>query len=145
MKKDDERANNRPDRSGFTPLYKQSKLTLHDRPGYYRYYVNDVPGRVDAFKRAGWKVITEGNDETQQGFSQTETAIGTVTRRVVNFKPGAPCTHAVAMEIPIEWYLEDQEAQQKLLDEQEAQSDAIVRDSYGEIRNNIQRMNGTKL
>lgn len=46
--------------------------------------------------------------------------MGSVVRRVVNRDPAATAQTAVLMEIPLEYYLEDQAEKQRAVDEREA-------------------------
>src|SRR5688572_28441235 len=109
----------RPER---TPLHKQNELLYEDNPGFYRRLVNDSPGRIEKFKRAGYKVVADAVDLSHDR-DQKETEIGSVTRRKVNDDPLAPASHGVVMEIPLEWYLEDQREKQKRNDYVESQTD----------------------
>lgn len=121
MKKDDERANSRPER---VPLHKQKAFTANSRPGYTRRWVNDQMGRIDMFLQAGWTLVVGNTEETHEGLAQVESQLGSKVRRVVNKDPNADSRHAVLMEIPTEWYEKDRQEQQKLIDEKEAAFDA---------------------
>lgn len=118
----EKRAKRRPER---VPLSKQQVFVAPQRDGYMRRYVNDLPGRIEAFKRAGWVIVEDitNSTKTHEGLAQVESAYGSQVRRVVNRDPNAPCRHAVLMEIPAEWYNEDKMEQQKLIDEKEATFD----------------------
>ena len=120
MIKDDERAGKRPDR---VPLHKQKTLTSEDRPGYTRRWVNDAIGRIDAFTKAGWTLVSGDTEKTHAGLAQVESQLGSDIKRVVNKDANADCRHAVLMEIPTEWYVTDKLEQQKLIDEKEAAFD----------------------
>lgn len=108
------RAANRPTR---TPLHKQSALTAEPRPGYVRRWVNDVVGRIDAYKKAGWIPVVGSSENTS---STAESQLGSVVTKVVNKDHNAPSHNAILMEIPEEWYKEDQQEKQRMVDETEA-------------------------
>lgn len=121
MKKDDLRAENRPER---VPIHKQKFLSAPQKPGYKRRYVNEVPGAIEAYKRAGWTIATDVElDDTHDGFSHVESQLGSVPRRVVNRGATARAATAVLMEIPEEYWLKDQRDKQKSIDEKEKRFD----------------------
>lgn len=117
MKKDDERAKNRPERM---PMHKQKILGYPERPGFTHYWANDVDVEIEAMKLAGWTPVIGNNDLSHDGLVQVESTLGTVVRRVVNKNPALAHHRCnILMEIPTEWYKLDQEAQQDLIDEKE--------------------------
>lgn len=93
-----------------TPLYAQKKVGIKERPGYERRLVNETAGRVDRFKAAGWDFVQGDNESTSDNRLQKDEKYGNKVRPLVNTRRDAPCTHAVWMEIPIEYYNEDQAA-----------------------------------
>lgn len=105
------------------PISKQKMLTAGQRPGYVRRYVNDLPGRIDMFKKAGWIIVSDENNSTYDGQAHVESQMGSLTKRVVNRGPNADCRYAVLMEIPEEYYNADKAEQQKLIDEKETSFD----------------------
>lgn len=132
----------RPER---VPLHKQKVFSAPKREGYKRRYVNDMPGRIDAFKRAGWTIVEESASKTHDGLAQVEGDYGSQVRRVVNRDPNAPCRHAVLMEIPTEWYNQDKEEQQKLIDEKEATFDQSGVHRQQNMYGGMRRENNTKV
>lgn len=93
-------ADNRPKR---TPVAERNKISFdHKEPGYVYRLVNDVEGRLDTFKEAGYEVVTGdaalGDNEAGAG-SRLGSAI---TKHVGNGTKG------VLMRIKQEWYDEDQ-------------------------------------
>ncbi len=107
------------------PVHEQNILTgLHLDKGYTYRWINDLYGRIESFKIAGWEIV-EGN--TQQTYSgkgqQIETQRGSQMWRVVNNRHDAPCKDAVLMRIPTELYNEDQAHKAKKIDEDEKRID----------------------
>ena len=93
-------------------------LSFTEKESSFEYRVfNDDPlkqGRIQMAKEAGWEVVTGEND---LGVSTADTAgrLGSgVTRPVGNGVTG------VLMRKPRDWYEEDQNEKQKLVDETEA-------------------------
>lgn len=120
---------NRPKRQ---PLATRNILTAPHRPGFVRRFVNDVEDRIEIFKDAGYKIVTE---PTKVGDKRagTETPLGTPVRKSVG---GG--TVAVLMEIPEEFYNEDQmakEAKRKEM-EQSMRQQTQKEGHYGEIKIN---------
>jgi len=103
MKKD---ANGRPIR---VPLGTRNVLTAPKKEGFVRRFVNDDADRVKQFEAAGYKVVREnivvGDPRTGKGGK-----VGTVVSPSV----GAG-QKAVLMEIPQQYYDEDQKAKQDSL------------------------------
>lgn len=102
----------RPDRSTSphkkrVPVGQRNRLTFEERPGYQRRVVNDIDGRVAIFEEAGYelvKVPTRRADPLAAEASQ----VGSVVR-----KPVGGGVEGVLMEIPKEWYEEDQQAKEE--------------------------------
>lgn len=103
-----------------TPMYQANVLSAVERPGFVRRIFNDEPGRVAMAERGGYQIV-QGDAFNHTISTQTETQDGSVCRRVVNKRPGAPSTHGVLMEIPVELYEEDQKAKQAVRREKEEQ------------------------
>lgn len=102
------------------PIHKQAALAADAREGYKRYWVNETRGRVEQFLLAGWSVVTE-EANLSDNRAQTESQLGSVVRKVVNKGPKADSQTAVLMEIPLELYNLDQMDQQKENDRVESQ------------------------
>lgn len=85
----------------------EQKLAYAERPGFHRHWFNDVPGRIDRAKEAGYENVKDKD--------------GNVVVRNVGIADGGGPLRAYLMEIPQEWYQEDMKAQQNLIDEREQQ------------------------
>lgn len=83
------------------------KLAFKRREGYHHHWFNDVPGRIDAAKDAGYTHVVDvvSNKNVQM-------VVGVTAQ-------GLPLT-AFLMEIPEEWFKDDMDAQQKQIDAKEA-------------------------
>lgn len=102
-----------------TPMYKQRSMGIKTRPGYVRRQVVEKPGRVEAMQAAGWGVICGKDENLKDHRLQSDSQLGSVVREVVNRKEGLT-PNAVWMEIPEEYYKEDQAAKQQMSDEKSA-------------------------
>lgn len=92
------------------PLDEQGLLDYYDTdPGYVYRFVNDSPGRIDRFLRAGW-VLEEGDTLStyRKKGAGLESQKSSGIWRTVNYKPNARCKEAVLMKLPKELYDEDQ-------------------------------------
>lgn len=105
-----ERAN-RPKR---TPLGTRNVLTAEPREGYVRRYFNDVEDRIAKAKAAGYTPVM-GLADTSDERAGTDSQMGSVVAKSVG---GG--VRAVLMEIPEEFYREDQEAKQREVDATES-------------------------
>jgi len=114
------RARNRPQR---TPVGRRNVLTAEQRKGYVRRWVNDEDGRVAMFQEAGYEPVqvpTEVGDPMAGNASQ----VGAVVR-----KPVGGGKTAVLMEIPEEFYREDQDAKEAHI---KAKEGALLEEVQGE-------------
>ena len=109
-------AENRPVRK---PLHRRRILDAKPRPGFKRRWVNEDIGAVEAYKEAGYTLVLEEGADTSENRAQDANNSGSVTRRVINKDPNASTKTAVLMEIPEEFYKEDQAAKQAALDKEE--------------------------
>lgn len=123
---------NRPDRSQSPrvkriPISARNKLVAEGREGFHRRWVNDVPGRLEQFEQAGYVQVT---DPTKVGDPRAADAsqLGSVVR-----KPVGGGIDAVLMEIPEEFYREDQDAKEHALKQKERSllSEATGEGFYG--------------
>jgi len=118
---------NRPKRQ---PLASRDILTAPKRPGFVRRFVNDIDERVQTFEEAGYEIVRE---PTKVGDKRagTETQLGSPVRKAVGGGVGA-----VLMEIPEEYYEEDQEAKEaKRRDMEESMKQQARQEGhYGEIK-----------
>ena len=81
----------------------RAKMHADKRPGYVRYWFNDKPGRIVAAQDAGYQFVMESGDQKRQ-------------MNVGTGEAGQPL-QAYLMEIPEEFYKEDQALKQVPLDE----------------------------
>jgi hypothetical protein len=77
---------------------RQQRLDNTPIPGFQCYWVNDVPGRIDRAKRAGYEHVL--NED------------GTPKREVVGVAPTSGPLYAYRMKLPIEFYNEDMAAKE---------------------------------
>jgi hypothetical protein len=84
---------------------RQMKLSAPRRPGFHRHWFNDEPGRIAHMKERGYKVVTEN---------------GKPITRTVGVSARGEGQTGYLMEIPLQWYEEDQRLSQKAADEIEA-------------------------
>jgi len=93
------------------PIGQQSRIKFKQRPGYVRRMVNDVADgeRVKMFQKAGYSIVTEdtAGGDTRAG---ADTQVGSPVIRSVG---GG--VRGVLMEIPEEFYREDQAAKEERL------------------------------
>ncbi len=101
-------------------------LTVAEKdPNYVYRWVNDLPGRLDIFKKAGYEVV-EDNLKVGDPTVDKSSRLGSATTLV-----RGPST-LVLMRILREWYDEDQAAKQEELDDLEASMKPAEVD-YGNI------------
>lgn len=100
-----ERAN-RPKR---TPLGLRNVLNAEKREGFVRRYFNDVDDRIERAKAAGYTPVLVESDASDPNMGPSQ--MGTVSAKSVG---GG--VRAVLMEIPEEFYQEDQAAKQARVD-----------------------------
>ena len=101
---------NRPKR---TPIGTRNVLTTEQRDGFVRRWVNDIDDRVQMFMDAGYEVV---KDSSEVGDPRAGDAkqVGKTKR-----KPVGGGTYAVLMQIPKEYYDEDQAEKQQRVDKTE--------------------------
>ena len=89
------------------PLRARNILTAPNKPGFVRRFVNDKADRVNAFKDAGWDVVTD------DGLQVGDPKIGRASSMGSSVNPHVGAgQRAVLMEIKEEFYLEDKAAAQ---------------------------------
>ena len=97
------------------PLGSRNVLTAPKRPGFVRRIVNDIGDRVKMFQEAGYNIVNDGTDVG-------DPKIGKPTQLGSNTNPHVGSGQkAFLMEIPEEYYKEDQERKQKEISEVENQ------------------------
>lgn len=89
------------------PLGSRNVLTAPKKSGFVRRFVNDDPDRIQAFKDAGYSVVTE--NATPIGDDKIDRVVRPGS--VVNPSVGGG-QRAVLMEIPEKYYGEDQKTKQ---------------------------------
>lgn len=120
------RATDRPKR---IPLAQRNVLTVNNkRPGFNQRWVNDVDGRIQMFEEAGYTAVQK---PTEVGDPQAGAA--TQVDRVVRKPVGGGIT-AVLMEIPEDYYREDQQAKEAKIKDAERSllSEAKDGEFYGD-------------
>lgn len=134
----DSRVKNRPERK---PLHSRKLLDGSHliKPGHVGRWVNDEPGKIEAYEAAGYSIVQDLSGSTHSGRAQDASQTGSAARVIVNKDPNALARYAILMEIPEEFYKEDQAAKQALLDEKEmswnpAEMKKRNPDLYGEMK-----------
>ena len=131
----DEITKNRPKR---VPIHEQrDKLATSQKPGFVRRWVNDVVGRLEKFEKAGWVPADRNDVDVNHGeVAGSNTALGTGVSKDVGRTRAGDGTQAILMEIPIEYYEEDQAAKQKIVDDSDRAMKKNIRDNdfYGEVK-----------
>ncbi len=96
------------------PLGTRNVLTFSKRPGYVRRIVNDVDDRIQRFNDAGYEIV-HGEETGGDPLAGAASKIGSAVS-----KPVGGGTMGVLMEIPEEYYNEDQAAKHAEIDKVEA-------------------------
>jgi len=118
---------NRPTRNKKrTPIGTRNVLKSENREGYVRRFVNNVDGRVDMFLDAGYSIV---NDDTKTADDNVGSATKLGSNASRNVGGG---TNAVLMEIPEEFYNEDQLAKEQKIKRSE---ESILADQSGNQNN----------
>lgn len=84
---------------------RQMRLNAPRRAGFHRHWFNDTPGRVAHMKERGYKIVTERGVPI--------TVMGSVSAQGTGLLQ-------YLMEIPLQWFEQDQRESQKAADEIEA-------------------------
>lgn len=128
MTENKSRAKNRPVRK---PVGTRRVLSAEQRPGYHRRWVNDIDDRIQMFIEGGYTPVAGDADNSDKRATDPSKLGSSQTRKSVG---GG--VEAVLMEIPLEWYNEDQAAKQQRNDEIEASYNPKARNtefSYGNV------------
>lgn len=91
------------------PLHKQKSMEFEVPPGFVGRMVSEKPGRIEAFRRAGWMPLEDPNADLGQKNVQDPSQLGSMVRRVVNPSTPSLATTGVFMIIPEELYNKAQE------------------------------------
>ena len=113
---------NAPSRRPKRKPFRRNRLEFPQRPGYRRRVVNDVEDgmRVAAFKEAGWEVVSDPYaGVNSDGDLSQPSQEGSAVSRHVGMGEGGRSLKGILMEIPEEWYQEDQAAKQERVDNTE--------------------------
>ena len=112
-------ANQIPNRPKRVPIGTRNILIAEQREGYYRRWVNDIQDRLNQFKEAGYGHVTKGDADISDQRAQDPSKMGS---SVVKKAVGGGM-YAYLMEIPLEFYREDQSEKQAYLDKIEKDID----------------------
>lgn len=131
---DDSRAN-RPTR---IPIGTQKRLSVPQRPGYVRRWVNDIDERIEMFKQAGYEIVADEAMPIGDQASKDSQPLGATRRKSVGRG-----RYAYLMEIPEDLYREDQLNKIKRNQEKIASITQIdpKKDQYGSINVNANTTN----
>lgn len=95
----------------------RSKMSVPNRPGFVRRWVNDNGSRLHAAQQAGYEFV---DDPSLKVGDQTQTMnsdLGGAISQVVGKREDGSSMRAYLMEIPDEFYQEDQQAKQAQVDQ----------------------------
>lgn len=95
----------RPARKPFGTM--EQTMAYAKRDGFHRHWFNDVKDRISRAQEAGYEHVKDKDGKNVQ--------------MVVGTAEGGGAMQGFLMEIPEEWYKEDMAAQQKIVDDREAQ------------------------
>jgi hypothetical protein len=84
------------------------RLTLEERPGYHRHWINDVGDRIERAQRGGYTFIPKAGARVGTGPESGHTDLGEVISCVVGKHEDGRPLRAYAMEIKREYYEADQ-------------------------------------
>ena len=90
-----------------------SKLTVPQRLGFERRWINDKPGRIEAAKLGGWSLVIDLDLKVGNVSENGNSELGHAISRVVGLHAGGNAMKGYLMEIPKEWYNEDQNVKRK--------------------------------
>ena len=94
------------------PVY---KLDAPAREGYHRHWINDTPGRLAKAQQGDYTFVTDPDDEMNKSDPGAKTSV------IVGVHPDGSPMRAYLMEIPLEYYEEDQKAEQAQIDKFDAE------------------------
>jgi hypothetical protein len=112
------------------PLGTRNVLRYPEREGYFRYVFNDVDDGILEAQKAGYEIVQKKDLPSGDPRAGEASQMGMpVSKNVGNGVKG------VLMEIPLEWYEEDQKAKQDKIkaDESVMRQPRTGSDSYGQI------------
>ena len=95
------------------PMHQRQPLSVSGRDPNFEYrVVNDIPGRVDRFKLAGW--VPDDKTDVGDNIAGRASSMGSTTSA-----PVGKGTNGIVMKIPKDLYVDDQVAKQRKVDEAE--------------------------
>lgn len=106
---------------------RRKKLDATGIPGYKLHWVNDIKDRIITHEEAGYEFVNAGEVKLNSLVTAANADLGTRVSKVVGTKENGEPMHAYLMKIKQEWYDEDQQAKQALVDE----SDKALRGGFG--------------
>jgi len=125
-----DRNRTRPGRRKRVPLGMRNVLVAPKKEGYVRRFVNDVEDRVATMQERGYEIVRKSGDiETGDPKVGKDSVVGSP---VVKSVGGG--IKAVLMEIPKEWYDEDQLEKQKEIDSLEDSMKQTGEMQYGKVK-----------
>lgn len=98
----------------------RQKMTTPSKPGYVRRWINDHNNRIQRAQQAGWEFVTDPNLHVGENVESGDRSDGSMKRMPVGTQEGGSPLYAYLMEIPREYYDEDQQAKQQKVDEIDA-------------------------
>jgi hypothetical protein len=95
------------------PMHQRQPLSVSGRDPNFEYrVVNDIPGRIDRFKLAGW--VPDDKTDVGDNIAGRASSMGSTTSA-----PVGKGTNGIVMKVPKDLYKEDQMAKQRKVDESE--------------------------
>lgn len=123
------------------PVGTRKVLVAEDRPGYHRRWVNDTGDRIQIFINAGYTPVQEQGADISDLRAQDPSKMGnSLVRKAVGDN-----LYAILMEIPLEFYNEDQKLKQDYIDEKEQSYDPtrkVTSTTYGAVYKKTQGSEG---
>lgn len=107
------------------PIGQRNQFNTEKRPGYVRRFVTDKPGRIQAFLDAGYDLVKDDSEHRVLFGSKEQKNDGEGSVVVKNLGDG---TKGYLMEIPENFYREDQLAKEKHICGTEA---SVLQDTQG--------------
>lgn len=92
------------------------RLSMSKREGYKRRWINDKQGRIAMAQEGGYTLVPkDGAEFEEDDVTNVNSSLNNAVSRVVDSEG----TKAYLMEIPEDWYEEDQQEKQQKIDEME--------------------------
>ncbi len=110
-----------------TAINKRNVLTAETREGFHRRFVNDIDDEIKYAMDCGYTPVLDADADNTAPKVGRPSKLGNLVRKSV--RGGM---HAVLMEIPMEWYLENQAEKAEKRREQEKMMEP-AQGQYGSI------------